>query len=154
MLAACYLQRRWRMTTSTIKDPPPETEADAVIEPPGARKTQPEPAVLRASSEPDLESRIRQRRAELIAKLRELRSEASLEVVQARDRLRARLPELAHILKEGAVDGWASLGDTVTHKLEHWLAESERSLSSHDLPAKNGGVIAEHVPASDDRAPA
>jgi hypothetical protein len=154
MLAACYLQRRWRMTTSTIKDPPPETKADAVIEPPGARKAQPEPAVLRASSEPDLESRIRQRRAELIAKLRELRSEASLEVVQARDRLRARLPELAHILKEGAVDGWASLGDTVTHKLEHWLAESERSLSSHDLPTKNGAVIAEHVPASDDRAPA
>ncbi|HEX8107000.1 MAG TPA: hypothetical protein VF516_04690 [Kofleriaceae bacterium] len=126
------------MTTSTIRDPSRETQADAVIEPPGARNAQLEPAALRASSEPDLESRIRRRREELIGKLRELRSEASLEVVQARDRLQARLPELAHILKEGVVDGWASLGDAVKHKLERWLAESERSLSSHGVPTKNG----------------
>jgi hypothetical protein len=128
-----------RMTTSAINDPPFETKAAAVIEPPGARKVQPEPAVPRTSSEPDLESRIRWRRAELIGKLRELRSEASLEVVQAGDRLKARLSELAHILKEGVVDGWASLGGSVKHKLERWLAESERSLSSPDLPARNGG---------------
>jgi hypothetical protein len=38
----------------------------------------------------------------------------------------------------GVVDGWTSLGDTVKHKLEHWLAESERSLSTHDVPAKTG----------------
>jgi hypothetical protein len=126
------------MTTSTIKVPPLRAKVDAVIEPPGARDAQPEPSVLRASSEPDLESRIRRRREELIGKLRELRSEASLEVVQARDSLQARLPELAHILKEGVVDGWASVGDTVKHKLERWLAESERSLSSHGAPTKNG----------------
>ena len=138
LLAACYLQRRWRMTTSTIKDPSLETHADAVIDPPGARNAQLEPAVPRASSEPDLESRIRRRRAELIGKLRELRSAASLEVVQASDSLKARLSEVAHILKEGVVDGWASLGDTVKHKLERWLAESERSLSSHGVATKNG----------------
>jgi hypothetical protein len=80
LLAACYLQQRRRMTTSTVKDPPLETKADAVIEPPGARKPRPEPGVPRVSPEPDLESRIRWRHAELIGKLRELRSEASLEV--------------------------------------------------------------------------
>ncbi|TMQ10755.1 MAG: hypothetical protein E6J90_31525 [Deltaproteobacteria bacterium] len=121
-----------------MKDHPPETKADAAIEPPSARKPQPELAVPRASSEPDLESRIKLRRAELKGKLGELRAEASLEVVQAADKLKARLSELAHILKEGVVDGWASLGDTVKHKLERWLSESERSLSSHDLSGKNG----------------
>jgi hypothetical protein len=126
------------MTTSTIRDPSLETQADAVIEPPGARNAQLEPSVPSASSEPDLESRITRRRAELIAKLRELRSAASLEVVQAGDSLKARLSELAHILKEGVVDGWASLGDTVKHRLERWLVESERSLSSYDVPTKNG----------------
>lgn len=127
------------MMTSTIKVPPGEAKADAVSEPRGAREAQPELSVLHAGSEPDLESRIKQRRAELIGKLRELRSDASLEVVQVRDRLQARLPELAHILKKGVVDGWANLGDAVTQKLERWLAESERSLSSRDLATANGG---------------
>ena len=126
------------MTTSTIRDPSRESQADAAIEPPGARNGQLEPAVPRASSEPDLEARITRRRAELIGKLRELRSAASLDVVQAGDSLKARLSELAHILKAGVVDGWASLGDAVKHKLERWLAESERSLSSHGVPTKNG----------------
>ncbi|HEY6177914.1 MAG TPA: hypothetical protein VIX73_25845 [Kofleriaceae bacterium] len=122
------------MTTRTIRDPSLETQADAVIEPPGARNAQLEPADPRASSESDLESRIRRRRAELIGKLRELRSAASVEVVQASESFKARLSEVAHILKEGVVDGWASLGETVKHKLERWLAESERSLSSHGVP--------------------
>jgi len=126
------------MTTSPIKVPPLRAKTDAVIEPPGARNAQPEPSVLRASSEPDLESRIRRRRAELIGKLRELRSEASLEVVQAGASFKARLSELSHILKESVVDGWTNLGETVKHKLERWLAESERSLFSHDMPTKNG----------------
>jgi hypothetical protein len=127
------------MMTSTIKVPPPESKADAVIERPGAREAQREPSVLRASSEPELESRIKQRRVELIGKLRELRSATSLDVVQAGDSLKARLSELAHILKEGVVGGWASLGDTVKHKLERWLEESERSLSSHGASTTKNG---------------
>jgi hypothetical protein len=126
------------MTTSTIEDPPPETKADAAIETPGARKPQPELAAPRAGSESDLESRIKVRRAELIGKLGELRAEASLELVQAGDKLKARLSELAHIIKEGVVDGWANLGDTVKHKLEHWLSESGGSLPGQDLSTRNG----------------
>ena len=125
------------MTTSATKDDLPDTKADAAIKPPGALKPQPELAVPRASSEPDLESRITQRRAELIGKLGELRVEAGLEVVQVRDKLKARLSELAHILKEGVVDGWTSLGDAVTHKLERWLSESERSVASGDPASRN-----------------
>lgn len=126
------------MTTTTTKDHPPETQADAAIEPPTARKAEPELAIPRADSEPDLESRIKLRRAELIRKLGELRAQAGIEVVQAGDKLKARLSELGHIITEGVVDGWASLGDIAKHKLERWLSESERSLSSQDQPAKNG----------------
>ena len=45
------------------------------------------------------------------------------------------LSELAHIIRVGVVDGWTDLGDIVKHKLEHWLADSERAL--RDLPARN-----------------
>ncbi|HEU4726656.1 MAG TPA: hypothetical protein VFT22_02170 [Kofleriaceae bacterium] len=126
------------MTTTTTKDHPLATKTDAAIETPSAPKAQPEPAVARAGSEPDLESRIRLCRAELTKRLGELRAQTGLEVDRAGDKLKARLSELAHIIKEGVVDGWASLGDTVKHKLERWLSESERSLSTQDLPAKNG----------------
>ena len=125
------------MTTSTTKDNSPETKAVAAIDAPSALQPQPELVVPRASSGPDLESRIKQRRADLIGKLGEVRAGVGLEVVEARDKLKARLSELAHILKEGVVDGWASLGDAVTHKLERWLSESERSVAGHGLPPKN-----------------
>jgi hypothetical protein len=106
------------MTTST-KDHPPDASSDAAIA-------------------PDLESRIRRRRAELIGKLRELRAEAHLEAAAAGDKLKAKLSEVGHILTNELVDGWAGLGDTVKRKLEHWLAESERSLTAQNLPTNIG----------------
>lgn len=127
------------MTTSTTKDhpPAPDVEPDAAaIEPPIARETQPELVVLTTASEVDLESRIQQRRAELIATLGGLRADTRLAATEVRNRLKAQLSELAHIIKVGVVDGWTNLGDTVKHKLENWLAESERSMQ--DLPARNG----------------
>jgi prephenate dehydrogenase len=127
------------MTTSTTKDPPPGPDAKldaAAIEPPIARKIQPEPTVPTAAPEADLESRITQRRAELIATLGELKADLRLATTEVRDRMKARLSELAHIIKVGVVDGWTNLGDTVKHRLEHWLAESERAMQ--DLPARNG----------------
>jgi hypothetical protein len=112
--------------TTTTKDHPLETKAVAAIEPTSAGTPDPEQAVPRASSESDLESRIKLRREELVGKLRELRAGAGLEVAQAGDKLKAMLSELSHIVKDGVVDGWTSLSDTVKHKLERWLSESER----------------------------
>jgi hypothetical protein len=126
------------MTTSTTKDhpPAPDPKLDAAgIEPPIARKPEPELTVLTAASEADLESRIQQRRAELIATLVELKADPRLATTEVRDRMKARLSELAHIIRVGVVDGWTNLGDTVKHKLEHWLADSERAL--RDLPARS-----------------
>ena len=126
------------MTTSSTKDDPPAPDAKpdaAAIEPPIARETRPELVVQTAAPLADLESRIQQRRGELIATLSWLRADPRLATTEVRDRLKARLSELAHIIRVGVVDGWTNLGDTVKHKLEHWLAESERSMN--DLPAKN-----------------
>jgi hypothetical protein len=121
------------MTTTAPKHPPPPTKADA------ASAREPDPTLVAPSSaEPDLESRVRRRRAELIAKLGEVRTQTSLEMVQLGDRLKARLSEVGHLIKEGVVDGWASLGDSVKHKLERWLSESERSLATQAPPATNG----------------
>jgi hypothetical protein len=83
-----------------------------------------------AGAEPALESRVLQRRAELIYKLGELKPDMRLEAIEARVKVKAALAELAHVLKWGIVDGWASLGDPVALKLEQWLVESARQLAS------------------------
>jgi hypothetical protein len=51
-----------------------------------------------------------------------------LDAVEAGDRVKARLSELSHIVKEGVVDGWGNLGDTVKRKLDRWLDDSSRQL--------------------------
>ena len=55
---------------------------------------------------PDLESRIHQRRTELIATLGELKADLRLATTEVRDRMKARLSELARIIKLGVVDSW------------------------------------------------
>jgi hypothetical protein len=122
----------------TTKDHPPTPDAEpdaAGIEPQIASKTQPELSVLTAAPEADLESRIQQRRGELIATLSGLRTDTRISATEIRDRLKARLSDLARITKVGVVDGWANLSDTVKYKLEGWLTESERYM--HDLPVKS-----------------
>ena len=130
------------MLINTTKDHGPDM-ADMAIEPPTTSKAQPGLGARAPSEpelEPDLESRIKVRRAELIAKLRELRADTRLEATQAGDKLKAKLSEIAHIIKAGVVDGWASLGDNAKHKLEHWLAESKRQLptATQHIPPKTG----------------
>src|SRR5579872_1031829 len=101
------------MTTNTTKDPAPNAKSVLAI----TSEIQPGLGVPPASSDPDLESRIKARRAELVAQLRELRTDRRLEAVEAGDKLKARLSELSHLLKWGVVDGWASVGDKVKHRL-------------------------------------
>jgi hypothetical protein len=94
-----------------------------------AAKTQPGLGVSPEAAE-SLESRINARRAELIAKLIELRASVHLDVVDAGDKVKARLSELSHIMREGVVDGWTSLGDSVKTRLDRWLAESAQHLTA------------------------
>jgi hypothetical protein len=122
------------MTINTTEDPRPGAGSDLAIEPPVPSEVQHGLGVPNASSEPDLESRIKLCRAELVAQLRALKADRRLEAGEAGDKLKARLSELSHLLKWGVVDGWASLGDKVKHRLEHWLAESRRQ------PLTQGGA--------------
>ena len=124
------------MTTRTPKDPQPEATSDLVVEPPITSKIQPALVDSHASAEPDLESRIRLRRAELFVRLRELRADRRLEAGEARDKVKAKLSELSHLLKWGISDGWSSLGSSVKRRLEHWLRESARQLPAQDRPDK------------------
>lgn len=80
------------------------------------------------TTEPDLESRLRQRRAALIDKLGTLRGDVRPESVEKRAKLKAKLSELAHIVKWGVVGDYASLAAPMTNKLEEWLTESARQL--------------------------
>ena len=95
-------------------------------EPPTASKVRPGAETAEAS----LESCINTRRAELIFKLSELRASVHLDAVAAGDKIKSRLSELSHIIKEGVVDGWANLGDTVKHKLDSWLADTAKQLAA------------------------
>jgi hypothetical protein len=124
------------MTIRTTKGPRPGAKSDPAIEPPIPSKIQPAVADARAGAEPNLESRIRLRRAELFVRLRELRTDRRLVAAEARDKLKARLSELSHLLRWGIGDGWASLGDSVKRRLEHWLRESGRQLPTPDRPDK------------------
>jgi hypothetical protein len=109
------------MTTNATDDPSPDAQSDVAIEP-----------AIASEIQPDLESRIKERRAALISKLGGLRGDTRLGVSETRDRLKATLSDLAHVVKWGIVDGWASVGVPVTHKLERWLTDS-----AHQLVAKS-----------------
>ena len=83
---------------------------------------------------PDLESRVNARCAELTQKLDELDGDMRIEAIEARARLEAKLSELRHIIREGMIDGWASLADQVGSELDHWLAESATQLDDSRAP--------------------
>ena len=101
---------------------PPDDEKPAAPKPPDAPKAVPaEPAKPEPAPLADLQARIEARRDELMARLTELAADARIEAVEARDRVKRKLSELSHIIKEGVVDGWASINDTVKGKLDRWL---------------------------------
>jgi hypothetical protein len=119
------------MTTNTFNTTDGQRidiKSDAAVDRPITGTTQPGLGVAPAISEPDLESRVTARRAELRAKLVGLKADTRREAIEARDKLKMKLSELAHIIKWGVVDGWASLGGPVTHRLDQWLAESALQL--------------------------
>lgn len=77
----------------------------------------------RAPTPPDdLETRVENRKRELIAEIVENKKNSSRPAAaEAIDRAKARLIELARILKEGVVDGWANLDPSARLKLDEWM---------------------------------
>jgi len=72
----------------------------------------------------DLETRVANRKRELIAEIIEHKQNSSrVGAAEAIERIKARLSELARIVKEGVVDGWANVGPSATLKLDEWIAK-------------------------------
>jgi len=57
--------------------------------------------------------------------------------------MKAKLSELAHIIKKGVVDQWANLNDAVKLELERWLTESKRALTNQSSSVKQDSSVKE-----------
>jgi len=80
--------------------------------------------VTNSSAPTDLESRVAARKQELISELLEHKKNSSRSgAAESVDKLKARLAELAHIVKEGVVDGWSNVGPRAKLKLDEWMSK-------------------------------
>ena len=71
----------------------------------------------------DLETRVANRKRDLISELVEHKKNSSrVGAAEAVDKIKAQLSELAHIVKEGVVDGWANVGPRARLRLDEWMA--------------------------------
>ena len=71
----------------------------------------------------DLETRVENRKRELISEIVENKMNISrASAAEAIDRAKARLSELAHIMKAGVVDGWANVGPGARLQLDEWMS--------------------------------
>jgi predicted transcriptional regulator len=84
--------------------------------------TQPKPTNPSRPSEEDLETRVATRKRELITEIIELKRSSRVDAAEVIERLKARLSDLAYLLKEGVVDGWANVGERSRVKLDAWIA--------------------------------
>ena len=69
-----------------------------------------------------LENRVTSRKQELITEIVELKLSSRLDAVETIHRLKARLSDLATIVNEGVVDGWANVGARTRRRLDAWVA--------------------------------
>jgi hypothetical protein len=81
-------------------------------------------AIKRAPRAPsDLELRVENRRRELISEIVEHKKNSSRAcAADAIDRAKARLTELGHIVKAGAIEDWANMHPDTKLRLDEWIA--------------------------------
>ena len=84
--------------------------------------TQPKPIRPSRSNEENLETRVATRKRELITEIIEFKKSSRLDAAESIERLKARLTDLARLMKEGVVDGWANVGEHSRVKLDAWIA--------------------------------
>ena len=72
----------------------------------------------------DLETRVTNRKLDLISEIIDHKKNSSRGAAAAEiDRLKAHLSDLAVIVKEGVVDGWANVGPRARARFDEWLAK-------------------------------
>jgi hypothetical protein len=69
-----------------------------------------------------LETRVADRKRELIAEIVEHKKSLRVGAPEAIDRLKDRLFDLTHIIKMGVVNGWANVSESATLELDAWIA--------------------------------
>ena len=75
-----------------------------------------------SASPTDLESRVASRKRELNALFIEHKKNSSrASAAEAITKIKARLSELADIMKTGAVNGWADVDPMAKRRLEEWI---------------------------------
>lgn len=72
-------------------------------------------------NEEDLETRVANRKRELITEIIEFKKSSRVDAAESIERLKARLSDLAHLM-EDVVDGWANVGERSRVKLDAWIA--------------------------------
>jgi hypothetical protein len=108
---------RRNMTTPNDRMNPPVATPSATSESAASEQVVPV-----APTPPDLESRVNARRQELLANLAELKDDQSAAAAAVRERIRTRLSELRHIMKESVIHGWANITDVARARVGRWLA--------------------------------
>jgi hypothetical protein len=79
---------------------------------------------MEAAPVTELEARVNARKLELISEIIEHRKNSSRAGAQeAIDKLKARLSELAIIVKAGVPDGWANVGAQARVRLDEWMTK-------------------------------
>jgi predicted small metal-binding protein len=70
-----------------------------------------------------LETRVANRKQELISEIVEHKMNSSrVGAAEAIEKIKARLSELARIMKGGVVDGWANVSPSAELELDEWIS--------------------------------
>lgn len=71
----------------------------------------------------DLEKRVENRKRELISEILEHKKNSSrFGAADEVEKIKSRLAELTHILKDALTDGWANLAPGAKTRLDAWIA--------------------------------
>lgn len=89
---------------------------------PGEFMSRPKSISPSRSNQEDLETRVANRKRELITEIIEFKKSSRVDAAESIERLKARLSDLAFLMKEGVVDGWANVGERSRVKLDAWIA--------------------------------
>jgi hypothetical protein len=82
-------------------------------------------SVTKSSPAPtDLQMRVENRKRDLISEIVEHKKNSSrANAAEEIDKIKARLSELTHLMKETVLDGWANVSSSAKVKLDAWIAK-------------------------------
>lgn len=70
-----------------------------------------------------LELDVRAHRATIIARLSTIRHDTQRDATHEREKLKAKLVEVAYLIRENVVDGWANLNATAKFQFGYWMGK-------------------------------